>query len=642
MKHFIIGTAGHIDHGKTTLIKALTGRSTDRLKEEEKRGISIELGFTYFDLPSGKRAGIIDVPGHEKFIKNMLAGVIGIDIIILVVAADEGVMPQTKEHLAILQLLGIKKGFIVLTKIDLVDEEWKELVIEDIKENVENTFLENTPIIPVSSTEKTGLDQVTKNIDQLTEEIKERDIKDMPRLPIDRVFTISGFGTIVTGTLISGTFKVGDEIEVFPGNKKGRIRSLQVHDEDANIVEAGQRVAINIAGLKKTDIERGNVVAPINSMQDTMMLDVKIRLLKDIPKIIENRSRVRLYIGTQEILCRIVLLDREQLSPGESAYAQLRLEESTVAKRGDKFILRFYSPMFTIGGGEILEPNPEKKKRFDTKAIEELKIKDKGRTEDIIEKIIEDKSREFPTVKALSIYTAMTEEKIYSEVKKLEQQNKVIDFSLLKDIYVIHINYFNYLKREIEKELERYHSENSLKLGMGKEEIRSKYFKNIKPKVSDEFINLLINKEVIEQNEKYILLKGFQVKYTKVQNEIKGKIKTIFNERRFSPPKYEEIVKEMQTNDSEVKEVFESLLDRGEILKLKEDVYILRETCEKAKSILKEYLEGSEFITVSQYRDLLNTNRKVSIALLEYFDEQKITKRIGDKRIFIGNIEENE
>lgn len=633
MKHVIVGTAGHIDHGKTTLIKALTGRDTDRLEEEQKRGISIELGFTYFDLPSGKRAGIIDVPGHEKFIKNMLAGVIGIDIVILVVAADEGMMPQTKEHLAILELLGIQKGFIVLTKTDLVDKEWEELVIEDLKENIEGTFLENSLVTPVSSTKKTGLDKVMDNIDKLTKEVEKRNIKDMPRLPIDRVFTISGFGTIVTGTLNSGSFKVGDEVEIFPGDKKGRVRSLQVHDESANIVEAGQRVAMNIAGLKKTDIDRGNVVAPIGSMKETMMLDVKIRLLEDTTKIIENRSRLRLYIGTQEILCRIVLLDEEELSPGETGYAQLRLEEPTVAKRGDRFILRFYSPMFTIGGGEILEANPKKKKRFDKEAIEELEIKDKGETVDVIEKIVKDRSKQFPTAKEIAIYTAISGEDLYKKILKLESENKVEMFSLSKDIYVIHVEYFDFLQLEIEKELESFHKKNPLKLGIGKEEIRSKYFKNVKPRVSDKIIKLLIEKQVIEQKNEYILLKGFEVKYTEKQNKIKEEIKKKFIREKFLPVRYEDVAKGIKMNDDEIRQVFESLLDKEEIVNLKEDIYILKETYEKTIIILKGYLDKNETITVSQYRDLLNTNRKLSIALLEHFDEIKITKRVEDKRI---------
>ena len=634
MKHIIIGTAGHIDHGKTTLIRALTGRDTDRLKEEQNRGISIELGFTYFDLPSGKRAGIIDVPGHEKFIKNMLAGVIGIDIVILVVAADEGVMPQTKEHLSILQLLGIKSGFIVLTKADLVDEEWLELVKEDVENTVKGTFLEGTPVIPVSSTKGTGIENVIKTIDNLTEEVEERDEEGRSRLPVDRVFTISGFGTVVTGTLISGIFKVGDEVQVFPGNKKARIRSLQVHDSDTNIAYAGQRVAINLAGLKKSEVNRGDVIAPINSMKDTMMLDIKVKILADTPKIIENRSRLRLYIGTKEVLCRIVLLDKDCLTPGDTGYAQLRLEEPTVAKRGDKFILRFYSPMFTIGGGEILEPNPNKKKRFEKSSLEELKIKEMGQSKDILEKIVLDKSKEFPTVKDISIYTVMSEEEVIKEIKILEKENKVRGIPHSKDIYIVHNNYLHELIDEIERELKEFHNNKPLKPGISKEEIRSKFFRNAKPKIADSLFNLLLETGRIVQKNDIIYLRDFQITYTEGQLEIAGLIKSIFKERGFLPPKYEEIIEEVNKSEKDVSQVFESLVDRGEIIKINEDIYLLKDTYNRAFNLLVDYINKNNTITASQYRDLLDTNRKTSIALLEYYDQNKVTKRVEDKRTF--------
>lgn len=633
MKHIIIGTAGHIDHGKTTLIRALTGRNTDRLREEQERGISIELGFTYFDLPSGKRAGIIDVPGHEKFIKNMLAGVIGIDIVILVVAADEGVMPQTKEHLAILDLLGIKSGFIVLTKADLVEEEWLELVKEEVSMSVEGTFLEGSPIIPVSSTKGTGIDETIKLIDKLSDEVEERDSEGMPRLPVDRVFTISGFGTIVTGTLISGTLKVGEEVQVFPGNKTTRIRSLQVHDKDTSVAYAGQRVAINLAGLKKSELERGNVIAPIGSMKDTMMLDVKLKILKDIPKIIENRSRVRLYIGTKEVLCRVVLLDSEFLSPGESGYAQLRLEEPIVAKRGDKFILRFYSPMFTIGGGEVLESNPDKKKRFDERALEELKIKETGDFSEIVEKIILDKSSSYPTVKDIVMYTVMPEDKVVNEIKKLEQNGKIKIISLLKDVYIIHIDYFNQLKSKIENELKNYHKKKPLKAGMSKEEIRSKYLKDAKPKMADNLLSLMMSDGTICQNGQVLFLKDFKIMYSEEQLKIIDSIKKEFLAGGFIPPKPEELYDRIKYDREELEQVFESLLDCGEVIQIKEDIYFLKELYTKALDILKNYLIENRYITASEYRDLLNTNRKIAIGLLEYFDQLKITKRIEDKRI---------
>jgi len=633
MKHVIVGTAGHIDHGKTTLIKALTGRNTDRLKEEQERGISIDLGLTYFDLPRGKRVGIIDVPGHEKFIKNMLAGVAGIDIVMLVIAADEGVMPQTVEHLAILDLIGVDKGFVVLTKTDLVDEEWIEMVKEDIREKLAGTFLEGAPIVPVSSTKKTGIDEVINLIDKLSMEIEDRQVDDMPRLPIDRVFSVQGFGTVVTGTLLSGLINVGDEVEIFPKNIIGRIRSLQVHGVNTETAYAGQRVAINLAGVKKDDIERGDVVAPVNSMKATNMLDVKVKAIDSIDRIIENRTRLRLYIGTKEVLTRIVLLDREELNPGEEAYAQLRLEESVVAKRGDRFILRFYSPMFTIGGGEILEPNPAKKKRYDQKAIEELKIKEKGDLKDVIEKIILDNSKAFPTIKEISKSTAMLEEKVMMDVNNLKEEGKVVLFNLTKDLHVIHMDYYNYIKSMILNHLEQYHKRFPLRIGVLKEEIRSKYLNNAKPLVGEKLIDLLIKEGCIEQRNESLCLKGFEIKYDERQKRIKEDIIDIFREASFSTPKKEELINKMAyVDEKEVEEVFGSLINSGEIIKLSEDIYLYKENIEKAIALLKEYLDENGFVTVAQFRDILNTNRKTALALLEYFDYLKITKRDGDKR----------
>lgn len=633
MKHVIIGTAGHIDHGKTTLIHALTGKDTDRLKEEQKRGISIDLGFTYFDLPSGRRAGIIDVPGHEKFIKNMLAGVIGIDIVLLVIAADEGVMPQTREHLAILDLIGIKKGFIVLTKTDLVDEEWIELVMDDIKENLKGTFLENSPIIPVSSTTGYGIDKVVELIDKMTDEVEERSIDDMPRLPIDRVFTISGFGTIVTGTLISGIFKLGDEVQIFPGSNISRIRSIQVHDEDTDIAYAGQRVAINLAGIKKPEVSRGDVLAPINSMKSTMMLDAKIKLIKGIDRSIENRTRLRLYIGTKEVLCRIILLDRDILNPGETCYAQIRLEESVVAKRGDRFILRFYSPMFTIGGGEVLEANPNKKKRFDERAIEELQIKEKGETVEVLEKIIKDMSRDFPSIKDISVHIAMSEKATANKINKLEEDGKIILFKLSKDTYVIHKEYFNILKNKILKELNEYHKKEPLKVGMSKEELKSRYLKNIKQRVSDSFIQFMIDEGYIQQKGESICISGFTVQLNSVQKDIKKDIYKIMHKNKFLPPKKEEVLESLNYDKRDIEQIFEYMVDSKIVIKIKEGIYLSKESYDESLIYLKEYIKKNGSINASEYRDLLGTNRKMAIALLEYFDSNKITKRIDDKRI---------
>ena len=636
MKHIIVGTAGHIDHGKTTLIKALTGRNTDRLKEEQKRGISIELGFTYFDLPTGKRVGIIDVPGHEKFIKNMLAGVVGIDIVLLVVAADEGVMPQTVEHLAIMDLMGIKKGFIVLTKADLVDEEWIELVKEDVREQVKGTFLENTPIIPVSSTEKRGIDKVIELIEELSTKIEDIDVDDTPRLPVDRVFSIQGFGTIITGTLLSGAFKVGDEVQIFPGNTVGRIRTLQVHGEDTEVAYAGQRVAINLAGVKKEEVDRGDVIAPKDSMKETSMLDVKVKILDNVEHIIKNRARLRLYIGTKEVLCRLVILDKEELNPGDEAFAQLRLEEKTVAKRGDRFILRFYSPMYTIGGGRILEPNPNKKKRFDPQAIAELKVKESGDSTDIIERIILDKSKNFPSIKEIATSTAMLEDKVKKDVETLASKNKVILFNLTKDVYVIHKDYFEQVTDKIVDYLNTYHKKYPLRRGVLKEEIRSRYLSSAKAIVGEKFIDLLIEKGLIEQHKDKVAIKGFSVELNDRQQGIKEAIINSIKEKGFTPPKREELIDKASSNYQEGEEVFNYLLEKGDIIKLSEEVYIHRADYEKALELMKEHINKNGHITVAEYRDILNTNRKVALALLEYFDSLKITRREGNIRKLIN------
>lgn len=633
MKHIIIGTAGHIDHGKTTLIKAITGRDTDRLKEEQKRGISIELGFTYFDLPSGQRAGIIDVPGHERFIKNMLAGVIGIDIVLLVVAADEGMMPQTLEHLAILDLLGIKNGFVVITKTDLVDDEWIDLVEEEIKHEIKGSFLEDKPLIRVSSTKGKGIKDIIDLLEKSIYHMEDRNPNEIPRLPVDRAFLMPGFGTIVTGTLLSGSFKIGDEVQAYPGEKTARIRTLQVHDEDAEIAYGGQRVAMNLAGLKKNDLDRGSTIAPIGSMNKTILLDVKVRLLKSLDRNIDNRTRLKLYLGSKEVLCRIVLLDRDELSPGQEAFAQLRLEEEVVARRHDKFILRFYSPMFTIGGGEILEPNPRKKKRFDEEGIKELEIKSQGDPIEIIEKIIEDKSKDFPTTKDLAIATSLLEENLDIYIEELFQGQRILRFILTKDVHIIHSKYFDRLRAEIINKLEEYHNKYPLRKGISKEEVRSTFIKDAKPRLGEMLIDRLIEDGYLEQEKEFMKIKGFQINYDKSQEEIKNKIINIMRDKRFTPPRRDEILGLTAVRDVDFDEVYNSLIIEGLLLRLTDDLVILKEVYDDAVDKINGYFRINKEITVAEFRDLLDTNRKTALGLLENFDKERITKRSGDKRV---------
>ena len=439
MKNIIIGTAGHIDHGKTTLIKALTGRNTDRWEEEQRRGITIDLGFTYFDLPGGDRAGIIDVPGHEKFINNMVAGVVGMDLVLLVIAADEGIMPQTREHMDILGLLGIEKSIIVLNKCDLVDEEWIELVEEEIREELSGTFLEKAPVVRVSAATGEGLDHLIEVIGHMSsDEVIEKDIHTIPRLPIDRAFTMSGFGTIITGTLVSGTIRKEDTLEMYPIGKECKIRSIQVHGQDKKECYAGQRVAINLSNVKKKEIKRGCVLAPPDSMKNTDLLDVKLNVLDSSMRVLTNHTRLHFFTGTSEILCRAVLLDKEEIGPGESGYVQLRLEEEIAVRRGDKFVVRFYSPMETIGGGVILEPNPGVKKRFQESVIEELKRKESGSSADVIELHIREHGKTLITLAELAKMTALSEQEIREAADELKSQGQIQEFQLKKDTWFWH------------------------------------------------------------------------------------------------------------------------------------------------------------------------------------------------------------
>lgn len=633
MKHIIIGTAGHIDHGKTTLVKALTGRETDTLMEERQRGISINLGFTFFDLPSGRRAGIIDVPGHEKFVKNMLAGVSSVDIVLLVIAADEGIMPQTREHFEILQLLNVKKGIIVLTKADLVDEDWTEMIKDDIKNEFKDTFLENAPIYAVSSKTRLGLDQLVKEIDMLTEEIESKDTHGHFRLPVDRVFSVSGFGTVVTGTVISGSVKEGQTVELYPSKVISKVRGIQVHDQPVRVAEAGQRCAINISNVKTSDVDRGDVVSVGNIMEPSLMVDCKLYYLKSAPRPLENRQRVRLYHGTSEILCRVVILDKEEVKPGEEAYVQLRLEKPLTAQRNDRLVIRSYSPMYTIGGGAIIEPLAKKAKRFDNKYIEELKIKESGKTENILENTIKNLSDSYPRASDILKSLGKNEENIQDNLNTLVDENKVLRFDSGDKAIYIHRGFLEQRVDQMTDILNKFHDQNPLKWGISKEEIKNRVFgKNIKQKVYDEILSLLVENEKISIHGSFISIVDFTIKYNKEQKDIRNTILKELKAVNFSPPRYADLEANHQDKKN-FKMVFESILDEGTLVKVSEDCYLLLEDYDKAKELVRSFINSNGSMTLAQLRDELNTSRKYAMSIMEHFDNIKLTKRLEDKRI---------
>lgn len=625
MKNVIIGTAGHIDHGKTTLIKALTGRETDTLAEEKKRGISINLGFTYFDLPSNKRAGIVDVPGHEKFIKNMLAGASGLDMVLLVVAADEGVMPQTVEHMDILTFLNIKKGMIVLTKSDTVEEDFRELVKEDIREKVKGTFLEDAEIIEVDSISKKGLDNLINKIDKMTDEIEDKNLDTPARLNIDRVFSIKGFGTVVTGTLIEGKISIDDDLVIYPKELKTKIRSIQVHGEGVETAYAGQRTAINISNVKVEEINRGDVLASPHSLEEAMMLDVRLSVVKHTDAGLKHWDRLRLYHGTREILCRAVPLEVEEIMPGESGLVQLRLEESIVAKKGDKFVVRRYSPMETIGGGIVIDTNPRKHKRFDTNIIEALKIKEKGELSDILEAYLKNNSRNYPNIKEIMSYSGESEDNIKKSLEKLIGQDKVI---CINNMYM-HINQYNALKEKAESELQAYHKKFRLREGMLKEEVRSKVESKFKTRDFDVLLDLFINDDLIKVNGNFVSLKKFNVVFNEKQTKIKNEIEKILNNAGLNNIS---AIEDITNNKKEYEEVLESLI--GNTVVRIEDSYLMSsKVYNDAKEKLIKYLEENKEITLGDYRDLVNSSRKNCMIILEDFDRNKITKRVENKRV---------
>lgn len=627
MKNIIIGTAGHVDHGKTALIKALTGIETDRIKEEKKRGITIELGFAYLDLPDGEKAGIIDVPGHEKFVKNMLAGAGGIDLALLVVAADEGFMPQTREHLGILSLLNISEGIIVVTKKDMVDEDWLEIVCDEVRQEVQGSFLENAQIIPVSSYTGEGIEQLRQAIFTMIDQKTQIKNLDVPfRIPVDRIFSVEGFGTVITGTLIEGTMKVGDPVTVYPSRIESRIRNLQVHSQDVQEAYAGQRVAVNLAGLKKTDLNKGDVIAVPDSMHTTMMIDIHLTVLKDCDREIRNATRLHLYHGARDILCKIVLLDRDSVGAGESCYAQLRLEEEIAVKTGDRFVLRFYSPVETIGGGVILDSNPFKHKRNDAVVLESLKLKEGGSDREKISAALRDYSARFETLDFLQIQTGIPKEQFDQQINKLIKDKVAFRVS---DNVVIHTDYLNRLKDSAVKLLESYHKENPLREGMKKDEFRNKLIKYEDISVVDKITDSLVNRKVLKYVNNCVALADFEVQQDNNQQEIEN----AFLQGGFSPESPDQIAARFPKVKN-FKQVLESLVNTGKLVRVEEKILLHADYYNKALTLAKEHVDQNGQITLAEMRDLMGASRKFAVAVLEYWDKRGITKKVGDARTF--------
>ena len=630
MKQIILGTAGHVDHGKTAFIKAVTGIDTDRLKEEKLRGITIELGFASIDLPSGQHLGIVDVPGHEKFVKNMVAGATGIDIVAMVIAADEGVMPQTREHMEICTLLGIQHGLVVLTKTDLVDEEWLELVIEDINEFTRETFLENKPVLPVSSVTGQGIPEFIKTIDELSAMIPSRSVNTLFRLPVDRVFSMKGFGTVITGTLISGCVRTGDSVMIYPSGITSKVRGIQVHNQSVRIAEAGMRTAINFQGLEKAFVQRGEVLSSPEALKLSFMLDVSVHFLETNKKPIKNRTLIRFHTGTSEILGYIVLLDKDELIPGETNVAQIRLDSPVAIVKDDKFVIRSYSPVRTIGGGQILNPLPKKHKRFEKSIFEGLKALVNRPPEQIIAYHVDNAGYQGVSFSDLKIMTNTPEKQLDKALQKLMSIKTVRCIDRENRIY-IHKNCFDQLNKKVSFFLENYHRTNPLKAGMPKEELKSRL-----PSAGSKLFNLMLDmmkkNEKIVSEEDTVRLSSHTVFLGGDQAEVKEKILSTYFKNGLCPPYFKDLSKTLDIDAKKAKDVFMLLIEEGLIIKTKEELYFHAEVVNNLKKKLVDFLLTHGEITTPQFKEMTGTTRKYLIPLIEYFDSKNITIRIGDIR----------
>ena len=618
----IIGTAGHIDHGKTTLIKALSGIETDTTQEEKDRGMSINLGFAYFDLPSGKRCGVVDVPGHEKFIKNMLAGVSGINLVLLLVDSREGIMPQTKEHIDILTLLGIENYIIVMTKIDLVEEEYRELVKEDIREFIAGTVLENSPIIEVDSISKKGLDNLLETIDKKTEDIEAKNIEKNARLNIDRSFQVKGFGTVVTGTLTEGVVNVGDELVIYPKGIKTKVRNIQVHAKDVEKAYAGQRTAINLANIKFDDVKRGDTLATADSLTKTYMLDSEIKLINDERANLELWDRVRVYIGTEEVMARVVPLGTDLLKAGESSFAQLRLEDEIAVKNYDKFIIRTYSPMITIGGGVILDASPKKHSRFNEEILEKLKVQLEGNSTELIANYILSHNNYLVSKDSIVKDLQLPEEEIVESIAQLIETATVYESKL----GYIHKKKYEEVLEKLKKLLVEYHNRFKLKVGIPKIEVLSKF--KLSQKETLELLDLFIANNEIRLEGNLVAEKDFVVNYDKKQLAEKERVEKALLEGGFTPP----TIKDLTNGEKTKVEILESLIDNT-IVRLDADLVLHANVLKEAIQKVEDHFSANEQMGLAEFRDMTGSSRKYSMAILEYIDKLGITRRVENYRV---------
>ena len=629
MKHVIIGTAGHVDHGKTALVKALTGIDTDRLEEEKRRGVTIELGFAYIDFEDGTRAGIVDVPGHERFIRNMLAGAGGIDIALLVVGADESVMPQTREHLDILGLLGIRDGLVAVTKCDKADPDWMDLVIEDVKALVKGTFLEGSPVVPVSALTGEGLSELKRSLRAMIDSVTEKEAGLPFRLPVDRVFPVDGFGIVVTGTLIEGSVAAGSSATILPSGEKTQIRSVNVHGKSVAAASAGQRTALCLSGVKRGSVKRGDVIAAAGSINVTSFADVKIIALPGSGRTIKTGDNLHVYHGARTLLAKAKLPDRGELLPGESCYARLGFSEPLPCKRGDRFVLRFYSPLVTIGGGMILDSSPNGRFRGGKEDLEALKIRETGGREDVAELAGRELGGVF-SEEDLCRKADLRGSESREALAALEREGRIR--RLLPARYISPV-ILSHLAEKCARILSAYHTEHPLRSAMNTAELRQKLLPDTDIPGATAVLDALEADGKIALSEKGAALPDFRISPTPLQEAIRAKLLDMLAGAGFDAPSPDEIAEGFtKPEKAEYENVLESMISFGDIVALSQQVYWAGSVYDKAVALVDGYFENAEEITLGACRDLLGTSRKYALAFLECLDRIQMTRKFGDVR----------
>ncbi len=622
---FVVGTAGHVDHGKSTLVKALTGIDPDRLREERERAMTIDLGFAWFALPSGRQVSVIDVPGHERFIKNMLAGVGGIDAALLIVAADEGPMPQTAEHLAILDLLGITRGLIVLTKRDLVDADWLDLVREETRERLLGTTLETAPIVAVSAATGAGLDELRAALDTVLDATPERVAHGLPRLPIDRVFTISGFGTVVTGTLSDGDLTVGQEVAILPSGRRGRIRGLQSHQQKRATAGPGSRVAVNLVGLATDELRRGDLLTLPGAPPPSERLDVQLTLVRDAPLELEQNDEVDFFLGADEVPARVTLLDTERLSPGATGWVQLRLARPVAAQKGDRFIVRRPSPSITIGGGVIVDAAPRRHKRFNEATLDTLATLALGTPEELLLQALAagplDRKTlaERANLAAEPLATALTATLAAGTVRQLTGDPAT---SRPADVLVAVPNWER-LTARLREILAIGHRANPLRGGVPKEELRSRL--TLPPRLYDAVIAGALREGVIVEAGTAFRLSDFRITFTATQRALADRFLAALAAQPFAPP--------APADFAITPDLLAALAETGAVWRVDEGIVFAAETYENIVFTTLATLDDEGSLTMAQFRDRFGSSRKYAQAVLEQLDRLQITRRVGDVRV---------